>query len=161
LLTCEVPYFDVDWWLPHTDVRPGSLNVGCNRISSTAALQALPALHMLALHSNAIAQPSAVLLLSSLTSLQHLTLARNPVCQHSSWQEATIAALPALQVGACCTVRQQTLSRIQLQLLAGGCLCARCSAAGSTSDTQTSFAPTSRCWRQVQQMLVALPADYE
>jgi hypothetical protein len=77
-----------------------SLNVGCNRVSSTAALQALPALRMLALHSNAIAQPSAVLLLSSLASLQHLTLARNPVCEHSTWREATIAALPGLQVGA-------------------------------------------------------------
>jgi hypothetical protein len=92
-----------------TDFRPGSLNVGCNRISSTAALQALPTLRMLALHSNAIAQPSAVLLLSSLTSLQHLTMAHNPVCQHSSWQQATIAALPALQVGACrCVAAQAT-----------------------------------------------------
>jgi hypothetical protein len=79
---------------------PASLNIGCNKISSTAALQALPALRMLALHSNAIARPSAVLLLSSLASLQHLTLARNPVCQHSSWREATIAVLPGLQVGS-------------------------------------------------------------
>lgn len=103
LFVCNAsfPHFwDVSWQLA---LLPAvgcchSLNAGCNKISSTSALEALPALKVLALHSNAIDKPSAVLLLSKLTSLQHLTLAHNPVCKQQDWQKATVGMLPGLQV---------------------------------------------------------------
>lgn len=75
-----------------------SLNAGHNKLRSAAPLQNLPSLIVLGLHSNDICQPSAVLLLSQLTALQHLMLAGNPVCYLPNWHEGVIAALPSLQV---------------------------------------------------------------
>lgn len=74
------------------------LIAGSNKIQDTSPLQSLQLLELVALHKNDIHKASAVLQLSTLRSLRHLTLVSNPVCNQEHWQPATIAALSKLQV---------------------------------------------------------------